>query len=129
VGVTDPGQLARVRELFLATGERALLLRGTDDEPFADPRRRPRIEYLDDGAAQALFDEERGPIDAASTASGSIEAKATADHIRRALEGVAPLPLPIVNELACCLFGAGVTTDLNEAKAIAAVRTHGFATA
>jgi hypothetical protein len=34
-----------------------------------------------------------------------------------------PLPLPLVNQIACCLYGAGYTQDLNQAKAIAAVET------
>lgn len=129
VGVTDPDQLARVRELFLATGERAIVLRGTDGEPFADARRRPRIEYFEDGAACALFEEEHAPIDAVSTTPDSREANATAGYIRKVLEGGVPLPLPIVNELACCLFGAGATADLNQARALAAMRAHGFAAA
>jgi hypothetical protein len=43
------------------------------------------------------------------------------------MDGAMPLPMPIVNEVACCLYGAGLTADLNQAKAIAAVETHSFA--
>jgi anthranilate phosphoribosyltransferase len=118
-----------LRELFLATGERAILLPGTDGEPFADARRRPRIEYFEDGSARELFDEEHAPLDAVPVAAESLEPKATAGYIRRVLEGGAPLPLPIVNELACCLLGAGVAADLNQAKALAAMRAHGFTAA
>jgi hypothetical protein len=32
-----------------------------------------------------------------------------------------------VNEVACCLYGAGLTDDLNQAKAIVAVEAHSFA--
>jgi hypothetical protein len=28
-----------------------------------------------------------------------------------------------VNQIACCLYGAGYTADMNQAKAIAAVQT------
>jgi len=127
VGVGQPRALERTRELLLATGERALVLRGVDDEPFADPRQRPRIEYFDDGASAVLFDEEHAPVDASPGAPESIDARTTAAYIRRMLEGAAPLPLPIVNEIAACLFGAGLTADLNQAKAIAAVQTHSLA--
>ena len=129
VGATGPTDLERMRELFLATGERAIVLPGTDGEPFADPRRRPRIEYFEDGLARGLFDEEHAPLDGTSAAPESLEAKATAAYIRKVLEGGAPLPLPIANELACCLFGAGAAEDLNQAKALAATRAHGFAAA
>ena len=33
------------------------------------------------------------------------------------------MPLPVVNQVACCLYGAGYTVDMNQAKAIAAVQT------
>jgi len=127
VGVAEPRSLAQMRELFLATGERAVVLRGADDEPFADPRQRPRIEYFDDGTVVVLFDEEHASVDAIAGLPESIEARTTAAYIRRMLEGAAPLPLPILNEIACCLLGAGVTADLNQAKAIAAVQTHSLA--
>jgi anthranilate phosphoribosyltransferase len=127
VGARGPGELALLRELFLATGEAAIVLLGTDGEPFADPRRRPRIERFADGVAQPLFDEEHAPVDAAPPET--LEARATAAYIRKVLEGGAPLPLPIANELACCLLAAGVTADLNEAKALAALHLHGLAAA
>ena len=127
VGAAEPRSLAQMRGLFLATGERAVVLRGADDEPFADPRQRPRIEYFDDGTVVVLFDEEHASVDAIAGLPESIEARTTAAYIRRMLEGAAPLPLPILNEIACCLLGAGVTADLNQAKAIAAVQTHSLA--
>jgi len=57
------------------------------------------------------------------------DAKSTARWIRDALTGRAPLPLPITNLLACCLFAAGYTDDFNQSKAIVAVRTHSLAVA
>lgn len=51
----------------------------------------------------------------------SIEAAATALWIRQALAGEVPVPHPLVNQLACCLFASGYTDDMNQAKAIAAV--------
>lgn len=124
VGLSDPAALARLRDVILATGERALVLGGTDDEPFADPRQRPQLELVDDGASRVLFGEEHAPVDAAAALPEGRGAKATASHIRRILEGAAPLPLPIVNEITCCLYGAGVTDDLNQAKAIVAVEAN-----
>ena len=41
----------------------------------------------------------------------------------------ASVPLPLVNQLACCLFAAGYTNDMNQAKAIAAVETGSLAAA
>ncbi len=51
----------------------------------------------------------------------NLEAKATAAWIRECLQGGVALPLPILNQLACCLYGSGYCADFNEAKAIIAV--------
>ena len=71
-----------------------------------------------------LFGEEHAAVDAGAALPEVRGAKATASHIRRILEGAAPLPMPIVNEVACCLYGAGLTDNLNQAKAIAAVEAN-----
>ena len=127
VGVSNAAERERVQALVLATGERAIVFRGTEDEPFADPRQRPQLELIDDGASVVLFGEEHATTDAPANAPEARSAKSTADYIRRIMDGAMPLPMPIVNEVACCLYGAGLTADLNQAKAIAAVETHSFA--
>ena len=48
---------------------------------------------------------------------------------KRALAGETPVPLPLVNQLATCLFAAGYTSDMNQAKAIVAVETGSLAAA
>lgn len=126
VGVTHPDYLQKLREFFLATGENALLMRGTEGEAFANPRKRPRIELYEAGACTVLFEEEHVT---AAAASGDIDVKATAAWIRKALKGAAPLPLPIVNQLACCLYGARYCTDFNQAKAIVALEACGVVAA
>ena len=114
-----PDDLQRMRELFLATGELALLMRGTEDEAYADPNQRPRIELYRDGAVQLLFEQEH--LVRQVQPPQALEAKASAEWIRRALQGGVALPLPIVNQLACCLYGSGYCADFNEAKAVIAV--------
>ncbi len=47
----------------------------------------------------------------------------------RVLEGSATLPMPILNQLACCLHASGHAADLNEAKAIVAVEARSLAAA
>ena len=51
------------------------------------------------------------------------DARSTAAWTRAVLHGHSPMPLPLVNQVACCLYGAGYTVDMNQAKAIAAVQT------
>ena len=118
-----------MREFLLATGARALLLRSTEGEPFADPRRRPRLEYFNDAAAQVLFEAEAVPVRVIPNLPQAIDAAATAAWVRGVMAGETPVPLPLVNQLACCLFGSGYTNDMNQAKAIVAVETGSLAAA
>jgi anthranilate phosphoribosyltransferase len=129
VALADAADLDRVRELFLATGDPAIVLVGHGDEPFADPHRRPRIEHFRDGRVELLFHEESSATQSHATRLNDCESRATAAYIKRILDGAAPLPLPIVNEIACCLYGVGLAADLNQAKALAAVQTHSLAAA
>lgn len=119
VCMTHPDYLQRMRELFLATGELALVMRGTEGEAYASPNKRPRIELYRDGAVQVLFEQEH--MTPQAQAPGELEAKATAAWTRKALQGGVALPLPILNQLACCLYGSGHCADFNQAKAIIAV--------
>jgi anthranilate phosphoribosyltransferase len=122
-GAGTPEQVDRLGAFFAATGLPALLLRSTDGEPFADPRRRPKIEWFDQGERHILFAEEAGPDKPVPGLPASIEAHATAAWIKQALAGEVPIPHPLVNQLACCLYVCGYTEDMNQAKAIAAVET------
>lgn len=120
---------ALLRDFFAAGDWRALLFEGTEDEAFADPQRRPRLEYVAAGACRALFDAESNSLRHTAALPQTIDAHGTAAWIRRAIAGEVPLPLPLVNQTACCLYGAGYTDDMNQAKAIVAVATGGLAAA
>ncbi|HUW28255.1 MAG TPA: DNA-binding protein YbiB [Sulfuriferula sp.] len=129
VSVSHPDYLEKMRGFFQTTGGRALLLRGTEGEAFANPKRRPDLEYFEDGAQQILFEAEVGPLKTLPSLPETIDAPATAAWIREAMSGQHPVPLPIVNQLACCLYGAGYTSDMNQAKAIVAMQTASLAAA
>ncbi|HEX6137097.1 MAG TPA: DNA-binding protein YbiB [Casimicrobiaceae bacterium] len=104
VAVTHPDYLARMHEFLAATRANALLMRGTEGEPFANPRRQPRLEVFESGAATVFFDAESAPAPAALPAT--IDAVTTAAWTAGALAGENPIPQPILNQLACCLHGA-----------------------
>jgi len=129
VSVSHPPYLELMREFLLATSAHALLLRSTEGEAFANPKRRPRIEYFKDAAGQILFEAEAGPLKSIPTLPAAIDAVTTAAWIKSTLIGEAPVPLPIVNQLACCLYASGYTSDMNQAKAIVAVETGSLAAA
>jgi anthranilate phosphoribosyltransferase len=121
---------ALLREFLAASGCVALLLEGIEGEAFADPRRRPLIEYV--GAAgdcRVLFEAEGTVLRQSATLPPANDAQGTAAWIRRVMAGEVPLPLPLVNQIACCLYGAEHTGDMNQAKAIVAVATGTLAAA
>jgi len=122
-GAGSEEQLTRLAAFFGATGGSALLLRSTEGEPFADSRRRPRIEWFEHGARTVLFEEEAAPVKPVAGLPVSLDAHATAAWTRQALGGGVAIPHPLVNQLACCLYVSGYTEDMNQAKAIAAVET------
>jgi anthranilate phosphoribosyltransferase len=118
-----------LREYLAVSGSRALLLEGVEGEAFADPRRRPSLEYVAAGECRILFDAEASTLKHSTTLPAAIDAQTVAAWIRRAMAGEVPLPLPLVNQIACCLYGAGYTDDMNQAKAIVAVETGSLAAA
>ena len=121
VGAVHQTQYDRLKEFLLSTGARALLLCGTEGEPFANPSRRPRLEYFNDAFAEILFEAEAGPLKNTALTPQTIDASTTAVWIKRALAGEVPIPLPIINQLASCLYASGYSQDLNQAKAMVAV--------
>ena len=119
-----------LRDFLPESGLPALLLEGTEGEAFADPRRRPLIEYVGaEGNCSVLFEAEGISLRKLATLPAASDARGTAAWIRRAVAGEIPLPLPLVNQLACCLYGAGRADDMSQAKAIVAVATGSLAAA
>lgn len=124
-----PGCLDQLRGFLEASETRALLLQSCEGEPFANPFQRPQLEYFHQGTREILFEAETQPIRTMPNLPKASSAAATADWIRQAMAGEAPLPLPLVNQLACCLYGTGYAQDMNQAKAIAALEAGGLAAA
>lgn len=118
---THPPYLDMMRDILLAKGQVALLMRATEGEPFANPKRRPKIELLRHGAVVTLFEAEHDSIKTLPHLPEEADAKATALWTRRVLDEHLPLPLPLANQLVACLFASGYARDFNEAKAIVAV--------
>ena len=123
---THPAFIELMRGMLIARGNKAILLRGTEGEPFANPKRRPRLEYVHDGKSEILFEAEHDSLRALPHLPEAADAVATARWIRRVLDNQLPLPKPIANQLACCLFASGYAEGLNQAKAIVAVETGNY---
>jgi len=81
----------------------ALLLRGTEGEAVADPRRTPRMEGFLAGAPQALVAHQAGSLSALPDLPQTTDAKTTAHYIRAVLAGTTPVPQPLAQQVACIL--------------------------
>lgn len=121
---THPAYIDLMRTILMAGDGRAMLLRGTEGEPFANPKRRPRIEYINEGRCSALFEAEHESIKALPHLPDSADARTTAQWIKRVLDNHASLPLPLANQLACCLYASGYAAEFNQAKAIVSVESN-----
>jgi anthranilate phosphoribosyltransferase len=122
----EPLQIEKLETFLFATGFDALLMKSTEGEPFANPRQRPRIKFFHQGEAAVLFEEEMLSARGSPSQQSAIDASATAAWVRQAMAGQVPIPHPLVNQLACCLYASGYTDDMNQAKAIAAVEAGGL---
>lgn len=122
---THPDFIKLMREILQGRGQRGIVLRGTEGEPFANPKRRPRLEYVHDGAADVLFEAEHDSLRAIPHLPDATDPVSTARWIRRVVDHQLPLPKPLANQLACCLYASGYAEDINQAKAIVAVEGNG----
>jgi anthranilate phosphoribosyltransferase len=80
-----------------------------------------------DGEVQQVYESQSSP--SLSDNLPAVDARATGAWIARVLRDHLPLPLPIRNQLAVCLYAAGYTDDLNQARAITAINGFGRAAA
>lgn len=123
---THPEFVDLMRNIMLDRGQRGLLLRGTEGEPYANAKRRPRLEHIHDATCDILFEAEHESLRALPNLPEAADAASTARWIRRVLDKQIPLPKPIANQLACLLYASGYAEDLNQAKAIVAVEATGM---
>lgn len=95
VAVTHPEYLDRMGEFLREDGGRAMLLRGTEGEIYANPRRTPEMQVFRDGIAQiGVIGEEGG----APPLAGLPDSPSIADNvacIRAMLAGEQAVPEPI----------------------------------
>jgi anthranilate phosphoribosyltransferase len=125
--VAAAGEVAPTQAVLEALGGHALLLQGCEGEAFADPVQRPDMVLLRDGLGQQVYEAQ---LTAAVTPPlPQLDARSTGAWINHVMRDQLPLPLPIRNQLAVCLYAAGYTEDLNQARAITAINGFGRAAA
>lgn len=89
--------MALALELMQST---AVLLRGTEGEAVADPRRAPKFQAYLRGSALAPVEHQSGPLLELPELPQSIDASSTASYIRAVLNGNQPVPSPVAQQVA-----------------------------
>ena len=79
----------------------ALLLRGTEGEPVADPRRLPRLEVLIDGVLRSELGRspQEGSLTELPILPRSTDAAVTARYVQSAVSGAQPVPAPLLTQV------------------------------
>lgn len=96
VAVTHPPFLESMQDLLVAEHGTALLMRGTEGEAYAAPRRRPRLLGLHAGTPEVLF--EQAPGDMEDSGAGC-PVPENAALVRAMLAGEAPIPQPVLDQV------------------------------
>ena len=123
IAAADDQERRLLRALLRERAGHYLLLDARHGDAFADPRRRPSLELIRNGKGEILFEAEAATVRCSQNVPRGNDSRSTAEWTRSVMRGEIPMPLPLVNQIACCLYGAGYTVDMNQAKAIAAVQT------
>lgn len=98
VAVTHPAYLETLESFLIAEKATAMLMRGTEGEAYASPRRRPRLLGFSDGVARELFAAAEFSDDIWSGESCSVEKNASL--IMRIVAGELAAPQPIQDQAA-----------------------------
>lgn len=77
----------------------ALLLRGMEGEPVADPRRQPAMRGIVQGRKVLELSNESGPVPVAPELPAGLDITATATFTREVLEGHRSVPAPIATQV------------------------------
>ena len=95
---THPEYLLSMGATFELTGQRAMLLRGTEGEPVADPRRLPQIDVFRQGQRRCVQEAQGGSL-ASLPELPAIDAASTAAWISEVLAGRRAVPAPIARQV------------------------------
>jgi anthranilate phosphoribosyltransferase len=97
---THPEYAVSMADTFSLVKANALLVRGTEGEAVADPRRTPRMQAFVGGVATDLQAYQSGSLDSLPNLPATTDAEPTARYIEAVLAGTQPLPTPIAQQVA-----------------------------
>jgi anthranilate phosphoribosyltransferase len=96
---THPEYAESMAAVFRLVGSTSMLLRGTEGECVADPRRMPRMDGFVRGEPLLLEEGRKGTLTELPELPAQIDAAATAAYIREVLDGAKPVPAPIARQV------------------------------
>ena len=97
---THPEYAVSMAATFTLMESNALLLRGTEGEVVADPRRAPQMTGFLCGQATLMQEAQLGPLAVVPDLPKEIDADTTANYIRDVLADRKPVPAPIAQQVA-----------------------------
>ena len=97
---THPEYAISMAETFALMHSDALLIRGTEGEAVADPRRTPKMQAFLNGQATDLLAYQAGSLTELPDLPQAIDAASTATYIRSVMNGNQPVPAPITQQVA-----------------------------
>jgi anthranilate phosphoribosyltransferase len=105
VNHTHPEYAVSLAEFLTLTGASALLMRGTEGEPVADPRRLPALKCFVHGQLSDSLSVEAqgGTLASLPELPSEVHASTTAELIHAMLAGQVPVPAPIDRQVRCLL--------------------------
>jgi len=97
---THPEYAISMAQTLTMMRSNALLLRGTEGEAVADPRRAPGMQAFVHGFAQSAVAHQSGTLTALPDVPATTDAARTASYIQAVLRGDVPVPTPIQAQVA-----------------------------
>jgi len=103
VNYTHPEYGATLTQFLGHTGAHALLMRGTEGEPVADPRRAPKLDVFLAGQQRAELSRaaQEGVLTGLPLLPRSHDAATTALYIQSVISGEKPAPAPLLQQAEC----------------------------
>ena len=103
VNHTHPEYAAVLADYIGASHAHAVLMRGTEGEPAADPRRLPRLDVFIGGELRADLSRpaQAGVLTGLPVLPRSIDAPTTAVYIQSVVSGETPAPAPLAQQVDC----------------------------
>jgi anthranilate phosphoribosyltransferase len=109
VNYTHPEYATMLAEFLAHTGGDAVLLRGTEGEPVADPRRSPRLDVFIEGKLRTDLSRaaHEGVLTELPVLPRGFDAATTALYIQAVVSGEKPAPGPLTVQVECLIGALG----------------------